>query len=61
MKNKHMTRRKIENRNIRKVFKSGSSYAVTIPIEIIDNLKIRKGQKLVVKQRGEKIVIEDWE
>ena len=56
-----MTRRKIENRNIRKVFKSGSSYAVTIPIEIIDNLKIRKGQKLVVKQRGEKIVIEDWE
>ena len=61
MKNKYMTRRKIEDKNIRKVFKSGSSYAVTIPLEIIDNLKIRKGQKLVVKQRGEKIVIEDWE
>ncbi len=61
MKNKYMTRRKIEDKNIRKVFKSGSSYAVTIPLEIVDNLKIRKGQKLVVKQRGKKIVIEDWE
>jgi antitoxin component of MazEF toxin-antitoxin module len=55
-----MTRRKIEDRNIRKVFKSGSSYAVTIPLEIIDKMKIRKGQKLVVEQRGKKIIIEDW-
>lgn len=56
-----MTRRAIEDRNIRKVFKSGSSYALTIPLEIIDDLKIRKGQKLVVKRQGTKIVISDWE
>ncbi|MCK5061651.1 AbrB/MazE/SpoVT family DNA-binding domain-containing protein [Candidatus Parcubacteria bacterium] len=55
-----MTRRKTENKNIRKIFKSGASYAVTIPLEIAKNLKIKKGQKVVVKQRGKKIVIEDW-
>lgn len=56
-----MPRRKLENKNIRKVFKSGASYAVTLPIEIIDELGIRKGQKLVVRERGGKIIIEDWE
>ena len=35
-----MARRKLENKNIRKIFKSGAtSYAVTIPIEIIKELK----------------------
>lgn len=56
-----MSRRKTEDKNIRKVFKSGSSYAVTIPLEIAKNLKIRKGQKVVVKQSGRRIVIKDWE
>jgi antitoxin component of MazEF toxin-antitoxin module len=55
-----MTRRKFENRNVRKIFKSGSSYAVTIPLEIADALKIRKGQKVVVKKKGKEIVIRDW-
>lgn len=55
-----MTRRKIEDRDIRKIFKSGSSYAVTIPIEIAGELKIKKGQKVVVKKVGSRIVIEDW-
>jgi antitoxin component of MazEF toxin-antitoxin module len=48
------------SRNIRKVFKSSSSYAVTLPIEIVGELKIRKGQKVVVKKSGKKIIIEDW-
>ena len=56
-----MTRRKIEDKNIRKIFKSGSSYAVTIPLEIVKKLKIKKGQKVVVDERGKKIIIEDWE
>ena len=65
-----MTRRKIEEKNIRKIFKSGSSYAVTIPLEIVKNLKIKKSQKVVVEQRepssakasaGQwRIIIEDW-
>jgi len=55
-----MTRRKTRDKNIRKIFKSGSSYAVTIPIEIVKKLRIKKGQKVVVGDRGKKIVIEDW-
>ena len=47
-------------KNIRKIFKSGSSYAVTIPLEIADDLKIRKEQKVVVRKSGERIIIEDW-
>lgn len=57
---KYMTRRKMEDRSIRKVFKSGSSYAVTIPKEIAAELKIRKGQKVVVKRKGKTIFIKDW-
>ncbi|HFC76724.1 MAG TPA: AbrB/MazE/SpoVT family DNA-binding domain-containing protein [Candidatus Moranbacteria bacterium] len=55
-----MSRRKIEDRNIRKIFKSGASYAVTIPLEIVDKMKIRKSQKVVVSQKGNKIIIKDW-
>jgi hypothetical protein len=29
-------------------------------LEIIKELKIKKGQKLVVKKRGKGILIEDW-
>lgn len=55
-----MTRRKIEDKSIRKVFKSGSSYAITLPLEIVKDLKIKKGQKLVAKRSGKTIVIKDW-
>jgi antitoxin component of MazEF toxin-antitoxin module len=55
-----MARRKLEEKNIRKVFKSGSSYALTLPIEVVRKFKIRKGQKMVVKVRRGKIIIEDW-
>ena len=56
-----MTRRKINEKNIRKLTKvGGTSYAVTIPIEIIKEFGWRERQKLVVKKQGKKIVIEDW-
>lgn len=53
-------RRKLKNKNIRKIFKSGSSYAVTLPIEIVRELKIKERQKVVVKKRGKGILITDW-
>ena len=53
-------RRKLGDRSTRKISKIGNSYAVTIPIEIARELKIRKGQKVVVKKRGNEIVITDW-
>lgn len=51
-----------KNKNIRKITKlGGSSYAVTIPISIMRKLKWRERQKVVVKLRGKKITIQDWE
>ncbi len=57
-----MPRRRIENRNIRKLSKSGGgvSISLTLPIEIVRELKWRDNQKVVVKKVGKKIIIEDW-
>ena len=57
-----MARNKIEDRNIRKLTKiaGGTSYAITLPIEYIRELKWRERQKLVVTKAGNKLVIEDW-
>ena len=53
-------RRRLEEKNIRKVYKKGASYALTLPVEIVRELKIQKGQKMVVKRRGKGILISDW-
>jgi len=56
-----MARKKLEERNVRKLYKnSGGSIQVTLPIEIVRELKWRDGQKVVVKKRGEGISIVDW-
>ena len=56
-----MVRQKLEDKNIRKLGKSGGkSITVTLPIEIIRELKWRDGQKVVVKKRGDGIIIVDW-
>ena len=53
-------KRTIENRNVRKLYKHSSSYAVTIPVEIIRALRWQERQKVVFKKQGKKIIIEDW-
>jgi len=57
-----MGQRKIENRNIRKLSKTGGgrSICLTLPIEYIRTLGWRDNQKVVAKLSGQKIVIEDW-
>jgi hypothetical protein len=56
-----MPRRKTKEDNIRKLTKVGrSSLSVIIPIDIVQTLKLRERQKVVVKRAGKKIVIEDW-
>ena len=46
---------------IRKVTRVGKrSLSVVLPAEIVDKLKIRERQKLVIEQKGKKIVISDW-
>jgi len=38
----------------------GRSLGLTLPIEIMRKLRWRERQKVVVKLRGRKIIIEDW-
>ena len=45
----------------RKVTRQGKrSLSINIPAEIVQALKIREKQKLVVQKQGAKIVIKDW-
>lgn len=54
-------RRKTVKENIRKLTRLGKvSTVVSIPIRILKKLKWREKQKVVVKRRGKKIIIEDW-
>ena len=49
-------------KNIRKITKIGKrSYGIIIPIDIIRKLAWRERQKVVVRLRGQKITISDWE
>ncbi|PIT90961.1 hypothetical protein COU17_03345 [Candidatus Kaiserbacteria bacterium CG10_big_fil_rev_8_21_14_0_10_49_17] len=58
-----MARRKINERNIRKLGKGATSYYVTVPIEVVRDLDWQKGQKLVVEvdARHKELIIRDWE
>ena len=55
-----MPRRKLEDRNIRKIFKSGKSYCVTLQIEIIREFGWKEKQKVVIKKSGKGLKIDDW-
>ena len=55
-----MSRRPLKNRNVRKIFKSGKSYCVTLPVEMVRELKWREKQKVVVKKQGKGVSIVDW-
>lgn len=53
--------RKLEKQNVRKLTKVGKqSIAVTIPIEIIRELKWRDKQKVVVEKVRGGILVKDW-
>ena len=57
-----MARRKLSERNIRKLTRMGGgrSLGLTLPIEMMRKLRWRERQKVVVKLRGKKITIVDW-
>lgn len=52
--------RKLKEKSTRKIFKSGNSYAITLPVELMNELKWQEKQKVVVKKRGRGILIVDW-
>ena len=58
-----MPRRKIKEKNIRKITKVGKkSYAVTLPIDIIRKWRWREKQKvdLKINEKNKTITISDW-
>ncbi len=60
-----MGRKKVENRNVRKLAKvgGGSSYAITLPIDAIRKFAWREGQKMEIEvdEKNKRIIIKDWE
>lgn len=40
---------------------ANESYTITVPKEMIKVLNWRKGQKIVIKKQGKRLIIEDWE
>jgi len=59
-----MARRKLENRNIRKITKvaGGSSYGVTLPRDVIRRWRWKERQKVVLEidEKKKTIKIKDW-
>ena len=58
-----MARRKREEKGIRKLFRveRGHTMAVTLPIELVRELKWREKQKVTITKRGDTLIIKDWE
>ena len=55
-----MARRKLIEKEIRKLTRLGGSLVASIPKEDIEILKWREKQKVTVKRVGKKIIISDW-
>lgn len=53
--------RKQSEQNIRKLTKlGGKSLAVTLPVELVGELKWKEKQRVVVKKKGTKLIISDF-
>ncbi|MFA5990845.1 MAG: AbrB/MazE/SpoVT family DNA-binding domain-containing protein [Candidatus Doudnabacteria bacterium] len=53
--------RKQSEQNIRKLTKlGGKSLAVTLPVELVEKLKWKEKQRVVVKRKGSKLIISDF-
>jgi len=56
-----MGRRSLADNNTRKLIRlGGGSIALTLPIEMVRELKWREKQKVTVKKVGKTLVIKDW-
>ena len=60
-----MGRKKVENRNVRKLAKVGGgvTYAITLPIDAIREFGWQEKQKLEIKidKARKRLIIKDWE
>jgi hypothetical protein len=56
-----MSSRRTRKRHVRKLARMGAySLYITLPKPILRELRWRKGQKVVARRSGDKIIIEDW-
>ena len=57
-----MARRKLDERNVRKLTRTGGgkSISVTLPIEEIRDLGWQDRQKVIVERKGDTLIIKDW-
>jgi bifunctional DNA-binding transcriptional regulator/antitoxin component of YhaV-PrlF toxin-antitoxin module len=56
-----MGTRKAGEQQIRNITTNSSgTYQISIPKQLVSELKWRSGQKVVVTKMGEKLLIEDW-
>jgi len=57
-----MGARKAGEQNTRNLTENSTgTYSISIPISLIRDLRWQRGQKLIVKRQGKKLVIEDWQ
>ncbi len=56
------TRRQVQNRHIRKLGRTGrgASISLTLPIELVRELRWRDNQKVTAYKYGNGILIKDW-
>lgn len=40
---------------------STGTYSVSLPINLIQELRWKRGQRLVVTRQGKKLIIQDWQ
>ena len=56
-----MGMQKMKNQNVRKIIKvGGKSLAVTLPRELVNKLRWKEKQKVVVKRVRGGLLIKDW-
>jgi len=55
-----MTRRSLDERNVRKLSKNKTTISVSLPAEFMRDLKWRAKQKVVVTKKGDTLIIKDW-
>ena len=48
-------------KEVRKITKtSRGTYYISIPRELIKELKLKEGEKVIISKRGKGILIQDW-
>jgi len=56
-----MFTQKLINRSVRKLTKvGGNTLSVTLPRDLVSELKWKDKQKVVVKKKGSTLIIRDW-